>query len=182
MPQTNLAVPVTNRDHRQGQENAPVTLVEFGDYECPYCAAAASVIQTVQKKLGPSLRFVFRNFPLSQTHPNAEFSAEAAEAAGVQGKFWEMHDMLFERQSELGPELIHSLVRELKLDDKRLFLDLDQRRFLSRVKNDLRGGLKSGVFGTPGFFINGWLYQGSWSEESLLLALKAAIPPRQKAG
>src|SRR5882672_7758780 len=97
-----LVLPVGDRDHAQGSVNAPVTLVEYGDYECPYCGRAYPIVKAVQKALGLRLRFVFRNFPLSEMHPNASNAAEAAEAAGDQGKFWEMHDALFEHQAALG--------------------------------------------------------------------------------
>src|SRR4029077_9150426 len=101
-----LALPVSERDHRQGPDSAPLTLVEYGDYQCPYCGAAYPVVKRLQKKMGKNLRFVFRNFPLTQAHPYAMVAAEAAEAAALQGKFWEMHDLLFEQQRSLSPDVI----------------------------------------------------------------------------
>src|SRR5881409_86098 len=101
-----LVLPVGDRDHAQGSADAPVTLVEYGDYECPYCGQAYPIVKAVQKTLGPRVRFVFRNFPLSEMHPNASNAAEAAEGAGVQGKFWEMHDTLFEHQGALRPRAL----------------------------------------------------------------------------
>ena len=176
-----LEVAVSDRDHHQGDAAAPITLVEYGDFECPYCGAAFAVLQGVQRRMGAGLRFVFRHFPLTEIHPNAELAAEAAEAAGAQGKFWEMHDALYERQSELGPDLIHVLARDLNLDGARFFQDIEQRRFLPRVTSDFRGGMKSGVVGIPGFFINGRFYQGSWAAGPLMAALELESAQR-KAG
>jgi protein-disulfide isomerase len=169
-----LAVPVGKDDHIQGPETAPLTLLEYGDYQCPYCAAASAIVKLVHDRLGPRLRFVFRNFPLTQVHPHAELAAEAAEAAGTQGKFWEMHDALYENQPALSPALIEALAQGLKLDLERFKEDLASRRFHERVKRDFMGGVRSGVAGTPTFFINGERYEGGWDEASLLRALRAA--------
>jgi protein-disulfide isomerase len=169
-----LTISVSDTDHVQGTMDAPVTLVEYGDYQCPYCGAAYHVIKAVQKHLGKKLRFVFRNFPLNQAHPQAELAAEAAEAAGAQGKFWEMHDALYEAQRHLGQPLIESLVARLKLDAKQFEADLEARKFQARVKHDFMGGVKSGVNGTPGLFINGERYDQSWEEEPLTAALLRA--------
>ena len=156
-----LIIPVGPDDHMQGPETGPVTLVEYGDYQCPVCATAYVIVQGVQERLGPLLRFVFRNFPLSQVHPQAALAAEAAEAAGAQGRFWEIHDALYENQPALSPELIGALARRLDLD-------------MERVKLDFMGGVRSGVGGTPTFFINGERYEDSWDESSLVSALRAA--------
>lgn len=169
-----LTVPVSANDHAQGAADAPVTLVEYGDYQCPYCGAAYGVVKSVQKTLGNKLRFVFRNFPLNQAHPMAELAAEAAEAAGAQGKFWEMHDALYENQNELGQELIEALAERLQLDAARFEADLEGRKFQPRVKHDFMGGVRSGVNGTPGFFINGERYDDSWDEEALSAAVLRA--------
>jgi protein-disulfide isomerase len=169
-----LAVPVTDIDHVQGPAIAKVTLVEYGDYQCPHCAAAYPIIKAVQKRLGTRMRFVFRNFPLNQAHPDAELAAESAEAAGAQGKFWEMHDALFENQEQLGQPLIEALVNRLRLDAARFEADLQSRSFQAHVKHDFMGGVRSGVNGTPGFFINGARYDESWDEESLAAALLKA--------
>jgi protein-disulfide isomerase len=169
-----LLVPVGPDDHIQGPETAPLTLVEYGDYQCPYCAAAYVNVRLVQDQLGPRLRFVFRNFPLTQVHPLAELAAEAAEAAGSQGKFWEMHDALYENQPALSPELIAALAQGLGLDMERFNEDLASGRFRERVKRDFMGGVRSGVAGTPTFFINGERYEGGWDEASLLNVLRAA--------
>jgi protein-disulfide isomerase len=170
-----LAIPVGPGDHIQGPETAPVTLVEYGDYQCPYCAKAYVIVKLIQTQLGPRLRFVFRNFPLSQVHPQAELAAEAAEAAGAQDKFWKMHDALYENQPVLSPELIGVLAEELKLEMERFEKDLASRRFRERVKRDFMGGVRSGVAGTPTFFINGERYDGDWDESSLVNALQATV-------
>ena len=169
-----LTLPVSEEDHIQGPETAPVIWVEYGDYECPVCAAAYGIVQQVQAQLGPLLRFVFRNFPLSQIHPQAQLAAEAAEAAGAQGRFWEMHDALYENQPDLGPELIKALAQELQLDLEDFENDLESGRFRERVKHDFMGGVRSGVAGTPTFFINGARYEDSWDGVSLVRVLRAA--------
>ena len=169
-----LMIPVGSDDHVQGAPASPVTLVEYGDYQCPYCMKAYLIVKLLQGQLGPQLRFIFRNFPLSQIHPQAELAAEAAEAAGAQGQFWAMHDALYENQPALGPELIEALARGLKLDMGRFNNDLESGRFQERVKHDFMGGVQSGVNGTPAFFINGERYDGSWDETSLAAVLRAA--------
>jgi protein-disulfide isomerase len=132
------------------------------------------IVKLLQGQLGPQLRFVFRNFPLSQIHPQAELAAEAAEAAGAQGQFWAMHDALYENQPALGPELIKAIAQGLKLDIGHFTNDLESGRFRDRVKRDFTGGVRSGVNGTPTFFINGERYDGDWDESSLGAALRAA--------
>src|ERR1700722_18584079 len=124
---SSLAIPVNAQDHTQGLSSAPVTLVEYGDYECPHCGHAYPIIKAVQKKLGPKLRFVFRNFPLSNMHPFAQLAAEAAEAAGAQGKFWEMHDAIYENQESLGEEMLEGLAKKLKLDIDSFNNDINTR-------------------------------------------------------
>ena len=170
-----LANPVSATDHVQGSATAKVTLVEYGDYQCPYCGAAYPIIKAVQKRLGAKLQFVFRNFPLTQAHPYAELAAEAAEAAGAQGKFWEMHDALYENQDRLGQPLIEELVEQLKLHADQFAADLEGRKFQARVKHDFMGGVRSGVNGTPGFFINGERFDDSWEEGPLAAALQKAM-------
>ncbi len=169
-----LDVPVGPEDHIQGPENAPLTLVEYADYECPYCGDANVVVKRLQDELGPRLRFVFRNFPLTQVHQYAELAAEAAEAAGAQRRFWEMHDRLYENQASLSPELIGAAAQGLGLDMERFKKDLASGQFRERVKNDFMGGIRSGVPGTPTFFINGERHDGAPDEVSLLGALQAA--------
>ena len=169
-----LTLAVSARDHTRGPAKAPVTLVEYGDYECPHCGRAYPIVKEIQHRMGAHLRFVFRNFPLQESHPHAEHAAEAAEAAGAQGKFWEMHDRLFERQFALEDENLLEYASELGLDAKRLGADLVARRFQPRVREDFRGGVTSGVNGTPTFFINDARYDGDWDVGSLLAALERA--------
>jgi protein-disulfide isomerase len=157
-----LKVPITAEDHVQGPESADATLVEYGDYECLYCGQAYPTVQQIQKHFGKRLRFVFRNFPLSEMHPHAEAAAEVAEFAGAQGKFWEMHDRLFENQERLGEGLFLDLGDKLKLSTAALRQALDQRTFEARVRADFKGGVRSGVNGTPTFFINGHRHDGSF--------------------
>lgn len=170
-----LTIPVGKDDHIHGPAAAPVTLVEYGDYECPSCGAAYPIVKAITKHFGSKLRFVFRNMPLNEMHPNAELAAEAAEAAAAQGKFWEMHDALFEHQSELGPDLVRTLAQRLQLDVPRFEDDLVSRRFRDHVKRDFMSGVRSGVAGTPTFFINGERYDGSLDEKSLTAMLQRRV-------
>jgi protein-disulfide isomerase len=156
----------------QGAPAAPLTLVEYGDYQCSYCRRVHPIIQALEKAMGQKLRFVFRNMPLGQMHPRAEFAAEAAEAAGAQGKFWEMHDALYEQEDELGPQLIAQLGKKIGLDTARMDRDLEQGTFRERVRADFMGGVRSGVVGTPTFFINGWRYDGEPEAAPMLTALR----------
>jgi protein-disulfide isomerase len=164
-----LTVPVGPDDHTSGPKNAPVTLVEYGDYQCPHCGRAYPVVKAVQKQLAKKLRFVFRNMPLNEVHPQAELAAESAEAAGAQGKFWEMHDALYENQDSLGPELVSALAERLGLDLKRFREDVEKRHFKERVRSDFMSGVRSGVAGTPTFFINGERFDGDWSNPRALV-------------
>jgi protein-disulfide isomerase len=170
-----LRNPVTADDHAQGPATAPVTLVQYGDYECPSCGRAYPILKSVQRQLGSKLRFVFRNMPLTDAHPHAALAAEAAESAGAQGKFWQMHDALYEHQRHLSVETIRSLAENLGLDLARFDADLEAGRFQMRVKRDFTGGIKSGVKATPTFFINGELYDGPWDEESLVSVLRDQV-------
>jgi protein-disulfide isomerase len=173
-PTPHLTVLVGPDDHASGVKNAAVTLVEYGDYQCPHCGRAYPIVKAIQKRLGKKLRFVFRNMPLSEVHPQAELAAEAAEAAGAQGRFWEMHDGLFENQQSLGPGLVATLAEQLGLDMKRFQDDVEKRRFKERVRSDFMGGVRSGVAGTPTFFINGERFDGDWSNPSELLEALSA--------
>ncbi|MBN9387962.1 MAG: thioredoxin domain-containing protein [Chloroflexi bacterium] len=173
---TKLLLPVTEQDHTQGLANAPVTLVEYGDFECPYCGKAYFIIRDIQEFFGDRLRFVFRNFPLTEAHRNAENAAEAAEAAAEQGKFWEMHDQLFEHQRALTKEYLLKYAQVLNLDIERFKQDLDRRTFARLVHEDFIGGVRSGVEGTPTFFINGVRHDDSFEFATLLAAIEAAMP------
>jgi protein-disulfide isomerase len=150
-----LSPPVGDGDHAQGPADAPVTLVEYGDFECPYCGRAYPIVKAVQAHFGPRLRFVFRNFPLTESHPHAAMAAASAEAAGDHGKFWEMHDLLFEHQDHLN---------EIRSPDE-----------AHRVREDFMSGVRSGVNGTPTFFINGVRHDGSWDFQGLVDAVGASM-------
>jgi protein-disulfide isomerase len=169
-----LTQPVGERDHVQGPSDAPVTLVEYGDYECPYCGRAHPIVKEIQRALGERLRFVFRNFPLTQLHPHAQQAAEAAEAAGAQGRFWEMHDLLFERQRRLDHRHLLEYARELDLDTERFERDLAGHTQAARLREDFLSGVRSGVNGTPTFFINDSRHNQPWDEDALLQALRKA--------
>ncbi len=169
-----LAVPVSERDHSQGPATAAVTLVQYGDYECPYTRQSTSVVRALQQQLGDQLRFVFRNFPLTDLHPHALQAALAAEAAASQGKFWQMHDFIFHHQHTLKDADLARFAREVGLDMEQYARDMMQQRHLPRIEEDAEGGERSGVQGTPTFFINGVLYRGSWEHDALLTALEAA--------
>ena len=169
-----LTMPVSARDHIQGNPAAPLTLLEYGDYECPYCGAAYPIVKLVQQQMGDRLRFIFRDFPLAQVHPHAELAAEAAEAAGGQGKFWEMHDMLYEHQQALElADLIHYAMA-IGLDMPTFEQDLAEHRYAARVREDFKSGVRSGVNGTPTFLINGQRHDGAYDLATLLAALEAA--------
>jgi formate-nitrite transporter family protein len=167
-----LTRPVSTRDHAAGPADAPVTLVEYGDYQCPYCRAAYPVVKRLQKKLGKKLRFVFRNFPVTQAHPYALIAAETAEAAALQGKFWEMHDLLFEQQDSLTPDIIPVWAKKIGLDLDQFGNDIKQGVVTKRIKEDRQSGIRSGVNGTPTFYVNGTRYDGPNDYESLLEALE----------
>jgi protein-disulfide isomerase len=171
---TALVVPVRADDHAQGPLNAPVTLVEYGDLECPHCGRAYPIVKAVQRRLGKRLRFVFRHFPLTEVHPHAQHAAEAAEAAAAQGKFWEMHDRLFERQFALEDEQLVEYALELGLDASRVARELAAQTYKPRVRDDFMGGMRSGVNGTPTFFINGVRHDDPWDEDTLTAALELA--------
>ena len=170
-----LTVPVdVDRDHIQGPADAAVTLLEYGDYECPYCGAAYPIVKEVQARMGDQLRFVFRNFPITNSHPHAEQAAEAAEAAGSQGRFWEMHDTLYENQKRLGDDDLRSYGVRLGLDPESFERDLAEHVYAARVREDFMSGVRSGVNGTPTFYINGVRHDDSYELETLLAALEQA--------
>ena len=164
-------LPVKDQDHIQGSTNAPYVLVEYGDYQCPYCGDAHSMIKEIQGRLGNKLCFAYRNFPLVEIHQHAEHAAEAAESAGEQGHFWEMHDVLFENQDALEDENLAEYAAELNLDPERLIAEVRGGAHASRIQKDLRTGEKDGVEGTPTFFVNGVLFNGEPTPEDLLAAL-----------
>ena len=169
-----LNPPVGPEDHSAGPDGAPITLVEYGDFQCPHCGRAYPIVKEIQKRLGKRLRFVFRNFPLTQIHPNAEHAAEAAEAAAAQDKFWPMHDRIFERQFALDDEYLVEYAAELGLDATRIADELAKGTYRDRVRDDFMSGVRSGVNGTPTFFINGARHDGRWDYDALQAVLGAA--------
>ncbi|MCU1298508.1 MAG: putative Membrane protein [Acidobacteriaceae bacterium] len=170
-----LKVPVSSSDHIQGDEHAPVTLVEYGDYECPHCGVAYYIVKTVQNHYGNQLRFVFRNFPLTEIHPYAEPAAEAAELAAVYDQFWEMHDGIYENQDRLGIPLLFELGGELGLPPNRLRDAIANHEFSDKIQGDFLGGVRSGVNGTPTFFVNNIRHDGSYEFEDLVADIDAHL-------
>ncbi len=170
-----LAVPVGEGDHAQGPTTAPATLVEYGDFECPNCRKAYPIVKEMLRRFGPRLRLVYRHFPLTQLHEHAQHAAEVAEAAAAQGKFWEMHDRLFERQFALEDDHLISYAAELGLDAARVERELAAHTHEARVRDDFMGGVKSGANATPTFFVNGVRYDGRWDAEPLAAALERAM-------
>src|ERR1700761_7187205 len=170
-----LSLPVTDKDHRQGDPEAPCVLIEYGDYQCPSCGQAYPIVKRVQKHFGKRLAFVFRNFPLTQIHQYAEVAAETAEFAAAHDKFWPMHDLIYENQDRLDNELLAELAEQLKLDPAALEEALDSKQFASRVKSDFSSGVRSGVNGTPTFFINGQRHDGRYDYESLVAAVEEVL-------
>ncbi len=171
-PLTDLAEPVDPTvDHIRGSEEGRVTLVEYGDFECPHCGEAEPIVRQLMREFGGELRFVFRHLPLVEVHEHAALAAEAAEAAGAQGKFWEMHDILFAKQNALGLADLRGYAESLGLDLAQFSADLESRRFSLRVRRDLESADVSGVAGTPTFFINGRRHYGAYDIRSLTSAL-----------
>jgi protein-disulfide isomerase len=170
-----LKVPVTIDDHIQGDMNAPVTLVQYGDYQCPYCGMAYPIIKRVQKHFDKQLKFVFRNFPLTEMHPDAEIAAETAEFAGSHGHFWEMHDLIYENQDALSLELLVKLAKKLSLPGPDLEKTLENSTYQKKIQDDFMGGVLSGVNGTPTFFINDHRHNGSFEYEELISAINRVV-------
>jgi len=169
-----LTLVTEDRDHIQGPTEAAVTLVEYGDYECPYCGAAYPIIKEVQSRMGERLRFVFRNFPITTSHPHAEQAAETAEAAATQGRFWQMHDLLYENQKRLRDPDLHDYAETLALDVERFDKELAEHVHAARVREDFMSGVRSGVNGTPTFYINGTRHDDSYDVETMVAALERA--------
>ncbi len=174
-----LAVPIDQEvDHVRGPETAPVTLVEYGDFECPYCGRAEPALRDLLAEFGDDLRYVYRHLPLPDVHPRAKIAAEASEAAGSQGAFWEMHDLLYEHQDALRPADLMGYARELGLDLERFERELRRHEHTARVARDVQSADLSGVTGTPSFFVNGQRHYGAYDLASLETAVRAA---RQRA-
>jgi protein-disulfide isomerase len=170
-----LTLPDPERDHISGSADGSIRLLEYGDYECPFCAEAQPIVKEIQRRLGDDLSFAFRNFPLINIHPHSEHAAEAAEAAGAQGKFWGMHDLLFENQRALDDEDLAVYAAELGLDQTRLIREVTTSVYAPRIREDFRSGVRGGVNGTPTFFINGERYDGEFNLKHLLGALAPSL-------
>ena len=176
---THLAVPVSERDHIQGPDTATVTLVQYGDYECPYTRRSTWVVQAIQQQLGDQLRFVYRNFPLIEIHPHALHAAFAAEGAAAQGKFWEMHDAIFHPQHTLEDADLAQFAETVGLDLEQYTRDMTEQRGLARIKEDVEGGERSGVQGTPTFFVNGHHHDRGWDADRLSAAIHRELRERE---
>jgi len=167
-----LLLPIQPDDHVEGSPHAQYTLVEYGDYECPACGQLFETIRELRKQLGEGIRLVFRHYPLSGVHPHAQQAAEAAEASGAQGRFWEMHNLLFENRTALQSKNLYRYSEQLGLDSKRFRKDLKDQAYEERVREDFRRGVVNGVYATPGLFINGVRYSGGLDLISILNRLK----------
>jgi protein-disulfide isomerase len=173
--EAHLTVPYPERDHIQGTADAPVALLEYGDYECPVCGEAQPMLREIQRRLGDNLCFAFRHFPLANVHPHAEHAAEAAEACGEQGAFWPMHETLFANQDTLDDESLAQYAAALGLDETRVLQEVILNAHAHRIREDFRSGVRAGVNGTPCFFINGQRYDGARALEPLLAAISEPI-------
>ncbi len=169
-----LVLPVHRYDHVRGDLSAPVKLVHYGDYECHLSGQAYSVVKAIEDTLGKLVCSIYRNFPQVGQHPQAQFAAEAAEAASVQGKFWPMHDLLFEHQYQLAPPFLRKYAHMIELDMHEFDVDLMTHRLAEQVRHDMHSGVLSGVTRTPTFFVNGQLHQGPCDYGSLSRAIYAA--------
>jgi protein-disulfide isomerase len=166
-----LTLPDPERDHIYGSADGSIRLLEYGDYECPFCAEAQPIVKEIQRRLGDDLLFAFRHFPLTNIHPHSEHAAEAAEAAGAQGNFWGMHDILFENQRALEDQDLAEYAAELGLDETRLIREVTASVYAPGIREDFKSGVRGGVNGTPTFFINGERYDGARDLKHLLNAL-----------
>jgi protein-disulfide isomerase len=166
-PTLELRIPVSRVDHAEGTAQALLTLVEYGDFQCSACGEAFPIVKRIQKSLASQLRFIFREFPLSQAHPDAMNAAKVAEAAGLHGKFWEMHDILFGNAKKLG-------LSAEKLNDA-----LDGTAVEKRISRDFEGGVRTGVSGTPAFFVNGFFYDGDWGYGAFMTVLEEMMKEKK---
>ena len=172
---TRLILPVGKRDHTLGGETAAITLVEYGNYECSHCAQTERIVKELRQRLNGELRFVYRHFPRGQFHSATQRAAEAAEAAGAQGKFWAMHRLLLEHTHKLDDATIALCAATLELDMPRFLYDLTQSVYAERVREDFQSGLRSGVNGTPTFYINGVRHDDYWDVDTLLTAIESSF-------
>jgi len=173
-----LAVPVNHLDHVLGSAQAPVNLVEYGDFECPACKLAYPAVKLLIKTFGSAVRFAYRHFPLVEVHPHAELAAEAAEAAGAQRKFWPMHDLLFENQQHLKANHLRAYAQRLELDLSRYDYEMGDHVYLQRVREHVASGVASGVRATPAFYLNGVPHDVSFGFEHLMDAVRQSVGTR----
>lgn len=178
---TALKIPPSEFDHRIGYMDASVILVEYGDYECPYCRVAAPVVERLVEEFKNDICYIFRHFPMRNIHPHAELAALAAEAAGVQDKFWDMHRLLFQNGDGLSSQNIGLLAQNINLDMDRFLEDFQRPAILDKVHQDFKGGIRSGVNGTPTFYLNGYRYDNSSAYEELKEAIEELIDMRREA-
>ena len=174
-----LLDPVGPTDHTRGPDHAPVVIVEYGDFECPNCKQAAPAVKLLLERYTGKVRFAYRHFPLEDVHPHALMAAEAAECAGAQGKFWEMHELLFANQDHLKPKQLHDFAEQLGLDMARYTAEMDDEVYRQRIREHLDSGSRSGVRGTPGFFVNGAIQDVSFGMRGLFNATEAALHPHR---
>lgn len=172
--------PITPEDWSLGRADAAVTMLEYGDFECPYCAMARPVLESLVLDYPDTIRLIYRHFPITTVHPHAMMAAEAAEAAGAQGKFWEMHDMLFVNQRRLDYEALRWYAEQIDLHLQRFDQELQAHVYQPEVKRDFRQGVQDGVNGTPTIFINRRRYDGPRDRESILAAIASLLPARQR--
>jgi len=170
-----MSLKITQTDHVQGSADAAVELIEYADYQCPYCRQAYYILREVKRQLGNDLKLVFRNFPLPELHPYAVHAAIAAEIANDYGKFWEMHDMLFENQEYLDDSHLLSYAKKIGLDPSKFEAGYEDDTYYNKVNSDYTSGIQNGVEGTPTFFINGEKFEGNWMNPSFIDYLKSMI-------
>jgi protein-disulfide isomerase len=170
-----LTVPASATDHTIGPAHAPVTVIEYGDFECPNCKQAAPAVKLLLDRFAGRVRFVYRHFPLEEVHPHALHAAEAAESAGAQGKFWPMHDLLFEHQAHLKIPQLRGYAERLQLDMTRYTAEMDEHVYLQRIREHTQSGKESGVRSTPTFFVNGKIQDVSFGLHLLLGAVEAVL-------
>lgn len=173
-----LKVPINETDHIQGNKNATITLVEYGDYQCPACGLAFPILKKVQKQFSKNLLLVFRHFPLIEIHPYAEVAAETAEFAGQHNKFWEMHDLLYTHQKDLTLPLLFELTQSIGLSETELQFELQNGTFKGKIKSDFLSGVYSGVDSTPTLFINGHKHEGPYDFETLVETIEHQLVPK----
>jgi len=177
-PSFELSVPVNPGDHTIGPPHARVTVVEYGDLECPNCKQAVPAVKLLLQRFKDRILFVYRHFPLEEVHPHALLAAEAAESAGAQGKFWQMHDLLFDNQTHLKPNSLRGYAERLQLDMTRYTADMKEHTYLQRIREHEQSGRDSGVRHTPTFFVNRKIHEVSFGLESLFQAVEAALGPK----